>query len=89
MSECCSSVCIIGPGLPTRNSIQNTGSALQADIYSFGLVLWELLTRETPENTQLRELDTPAECPEVRRDPVPGCASGTLQALKCLHNTLR
>ena len=31
-----------------------------------GLVLWEIITRETPTGQQLRELRTPAECPEVR-----------------------
>ena len=31
-----------------------------------GLVLWEIVTREAPAEEQLRELRTPAECPEVR-----------------------
>ena len=38
----------------------------QADIARMGLVLWEIITREAPAEEQLRELRTPAECPEVR-----------------------
>ncbi len=42
-------------------------SDAQADIARMGLVLWEIITREAPAEEQLRELRTPAECPEVRR----------------------
>ena len=42
-------------------------ASAQADIYSFGLVLWEIVTREAPAEEQLRQLHTPSECPEVRR----------------------
>ena len=37
----------------------------QADIYSLGVVLWELAARETPRRGGLRQLDVPRECSQV------------------------
>ena len=47
-------MCVITPVLP------------QVDIYSFGVVLWELITREMPRRAALRPVEVPRECPQVR-----------------------
>ncbi|KAL4421913.1 hypothetical protein ABPG77_005197 [Micractinium sp. CCAP 211/92] len=40
----------------------------KADIYSFGIVLWEICSGEAPERGRLRDLRVPEECPaEVRQ----------------------
>ena len=36
------------------------------DIYSFGVVLWEVVTGERPQRGSLREPRVPQECPQVR-----------------------
>ena len=39
----------------------------KVDIYSFGVVLWEIITGEAPERGRLRDVVVPEECPpEVR-----------------------
>ena len=38
----------------------------QADIYSFGVVLWELVTKEMPFRGFLRDVHVPEECPQAR-----------------------
>jgi hypothetical protein len=37
----------------------------QADIFSFGVVMWELVTGEVPRRGFLREVEVPRECPQV------------------------
>ena len=43
----------------------------QVDIYSFGVVLWELVTKEMPRRGFLRDVRVPDECPQVRRRAQP------------------
>ena len=40
-------------------------STTQADIYSFGIVIWELVTGEQPVRGNARDVIVPAECPAV------------------------
>ncbi|PRW61077.1 leucine-rich repeat receptor kinase EMS1 [Chlorella sorokiniana] len=45
----------------------------KADVYSFGLVLWEICTREVPVRGQIRDIRIPAEAPQLVADLVRGC----------------
>lgn len=40
-------------------------STTQADIYSLGVVIWELVTGEQPVRGNARDVIVPAECPAV------------------------
>eukprot|EP00891_Asterochloris_glomerata_P004533 jgi/Astpho2/4533/Aster-00122 len=44
-----------------------------ADMYSFGVLLWELVTTEVPLRGQLRPLRVPEECPAEIRDLIEDC----------------
>ncbi|KAI3432258.1 hypothetical protein D9Q98_003819 [Chlorella vulgaris] len=45
----------------------------KADVYSYGLVLWELCTRELPVRGQIRDIRVPAEAPQLVVDLVRSC----------------
>ncbi|KAK9807895.1 hypothetical protein WJX72_012418 [[Myrmecia] bisecta] len=45
----------------------------KVDIYSLGVVLWELLTQEVPIRGQTRSPNVPAECPQQVVDVVDWC----------------
>jgi hypothetical protein len=46
-------------------------------MYSFGVVLWELVTKEIPRRGCLRDVLVPEECPQVRK-----CDAATLKPLQ-------
>ena len=43
--------------------VKNGSAAAQVDIYSFGVVLWEIVTQETGKRGHLRPTAVPEECP--------------------------
>lgn len=45
----------------------------KADVYSYGLVLWELCTRELPVRGQIRDIKVPQEAPQMAVDLVREC----------------
>ena len=48
---------------------------MQIDIYSFGVVLWELVTRSTPRRGAMRNVRVPQECPRGIADLIARCKS--------------
>ncbi len=42
-------------------------------MYSFGVVLWEIITQETPSRGQLRDFQVPQECPQSISDLHESC----------------
>lgn len=44
-------------------------------MFSFGVVLWEIATQETPRRGFLRKTDVPNECPQVIEDLITACLS--------------
>lgn len=47
----------------------------RVDIYSYGVVLWEICSGTAPEGRKLRSLHVPEECPESVADLVAACLS--------------
>lgn len=45
----------------------------KVDIYSYGVVLWEICAGEAPSGRQLRPLRVPEECPQATADVVEAC----------------
>lgn len=45
----------------------------KVDIYSYGVVLWEICAGEAPSGRQLRSLQVPEECPQATADVVEQC----------------
>ena len=46
---------------------------MQVDIYSLGVVLWEIATQEMPRRGFLRKTKVPIECPQVVEDLISAC----------------
>ena len=46
---------------------------MQVDMFSFGVVLWEIATQETPRRGFLRKTQVPDECPQVIEDLITSC----------------
>ena len=48
---------------------------MQVDMFSFGVVVWEIATQETPRRGFLRKTQVPDECPQVIEDLITSCLS--------------
>jgi len=67
-----------------------------ADMWSFGVVLWEICTGEVPVRGQMREVEVPRECPQEVADLIRRChkvdpalrptAPEALSILRSLHH---
>ncbi|KAK9819385.1 hypothetical protein WJX81_007382 [Elliptochloris bilobata] len=61
----------------------------KSDLYSFGVVLWELSTAEAPNGRYLRPLKVPEECPQDIAALAEQCLSNSSaerpSALHCVH----
>ncbi len=58
--------CVLGEALEKQALVGERGVAaghVQVDIYSFGIILWELVTLMTPARGNLRPVRVPEECP--------------------------
>ena len=52
---------------------QNCTAAV--DIYSFGILLWEIVTGERPQRGGMRPVDVPDECPQGVADLIHRCTA--------------
>ena len=41
----------------------STSAVLQVDVYSFGVIMWEVVSHEQPSRGRMRNLKVPQECP--------------------------
>ncbi|KAL3143486.1 hypothetical protein ABBQ38_002293 [Trebouxia sp. C0009 RCD-2024] len=67
----------------------------KVDMYSFGVVLWEIATQEVPQRGFLRPTQVPNECPKVIEDLITACVQDApaarptaLEACEIIKSTL-
>ena len=48
-------------------------SLLQVDVYSFGVIMWEVVSHEQPARGRMRNLKVPQECPAEINDLINSC----------------
>lgn len=64
----------------------------KADVFSFGVVLWEICTGEIPVRGQMRPVSVPDECPRDIKDLMWECTDGSPHKrpdMRTVVNTLR
>ena len=67
----------------------------QVDMYSFGVVLWEIATQEIPRRGFLHPTRVPDQCPQVIEDLITACVQDNAaarptakEACKIIQSTL-
>lgn len=45
------------------------------DVYSFGVIMWEVVSHEQPSRGRMRDLKVPQECPAEINDLINACLS--------------
>lgn len=50
-----------------------TCDVVQVDMFSFGVVLWEIATQDMPRRGFLRPTKVPEECPQIIEDLIAAC----------------
>ncbi len=48
---------------------------VQVDVYSFGVIMWEVVSHEQPARGRMRNLKVPQECPVEINDLINSCLS--------------
>lgn len=67
----------------------NQKCTYDADMYSYGIVLWELCTGEIPVRGCLREVLVPQECPQEVSDLIHACIDWNQESSKIKRPTAR
>lgn len=50
-----------------------SAGGLQVDVYSFGVIMWEVVSHEQPSRGRMRDLKVPQECPAQVNDLINKC----------------
>ena len=67
--------------------ILNEKCTSSVDMYSYGVVLWEIVTGEAPVRGRMRDVRVPEECPRVVSDLIKACLDPAIHGGKVLRPT--
>jgi len=67
--------------------ILNEKCTSSVDMYSYGVVLWEIVTGEAPIRGRMRDVKVPEECPQVVSDLIKACIDPAIHGGKVLRPT--
>lgn len=56
-------------------AVIQASALLQVDVYSFGVIMWEVVSHEQPSRGRMRDLKVPQECPAEVNDLINKCLS--------------
>lgn len=75
LQHCCPPSILWDPTTPAGPEAVSgdSGTVMADDIYSLGVVLWELVTLEVPQLGALRAPEVPRECPQQVADVIRAC----------------
>eukprot|EP00884_Botryococcus_braunii_P005057 jgi/Botrbrau1/14552/Bobra.0170s0008.1 len=84
MKECCGTLPYMAPEV-----LVSSRASFSADIYSYGVVLWELITGVSPRRGRLRPCRVPEECSQEVADLVDTCWSSKKEARPTAADLMR